>query len=350
MTETPKTPEKKLKIQILSCHSILERNLLSLFTEMKMEVFSNGAYSDPKGNKLLPRPSVLEAPYFPEYEKLSKEFAQTKLPSELIEPFDIIFAMHTPEFITENWDKMKHKKVVWYSIGQSTRHIENMIRKMRYEGMRMVRYSPMEQNIPDYLGADAIIRFHSDEDDFKNWNGNTKRVINMTQSLKGRRIACHYDHIMKILEGFPALIYGSGNNDLGPMNGGELPFDLMKGALRDSRVFVYGGTWPTPYTLSLMEAMLTGIPTVAIGPKLAEEINGVVRDDVGHFYEVQHIIQNGQSGFISDNIDELRGYVHQLLEDFELAKKIGSAGRNRAIELFGKNKIKKEWEIFFNKL
>jgi len=342
--------EKKLKLQILSCHSVLERNLLSLFTEMKIDVFSNGAYCDPKGHKSLLRPAVLEAPYFPEYEKLSREYPKTNLPKELIDPFDVIFIMHTPEYVTENWDKIKHKKVVWYSIGQSTRHVENMIRKMKYEGLRIVRYSPMEQNIPDYVGADAIIRFHSDEEDFKGWNGNTKRVINMTQSLKGRRVFCHYDHIMEILQGFPSLIYGTGNDDLGPMNGGELPFDLMKGALRDNRVFVYAGSWPAPYTLALIEAMLMGIPVVAIGPKLAEEVNGVVRDDVGHFYEVQHIIQNGQSGFISDSIDELRQKVHQLLEDYELAKKIGAAGRSRAIELFGKKVIKKHWEDFFRKL
>lgn len=340
---------KKFKIHYLSCHSTLEFNELKLFTELGHSVFANGAYCDPKGHKSLPRPGVPEAPYFPEFEKLSREYPKTNLPKELIDPFDIIYAVHTPEFITENWDKMKHKKVIYRSIGQSTKHVENMIRKMRYEGLRIVRYSPLEQNIPDYLGADAIIRFHTDEEEFKNWNGNTKRVINMTQSLKGRSVFCHYDHIMEILKGFPAIIYGSGNDDLGPMNGGELPFDLMKGALRDSRVFVYAGTWPAPYTLALIEAMMTGLPVVAIGQKLAEEINGVVKDDVRHFYEVEHIIQNGQNGFVSNSIEELRQHVHQLLEDYELAKKIGSAGRNRAIELFGKNKIKKEWENFFNK-
>jgi len=343
-------PVKNYKIHLLSCHSILEYDLLKLFTEIGFEVFSNGAYRDPKGHKLLPRPGVIEAPYYPEFEKLSAEFPKTNLPKELIDPFDVIFIMHTPEYVVENWDRIKHKKVVWYSIGQSNRGVENMIRRMKYEGMKIVRYSKMEQNIPDYIGADAIIPFYKDETEFKEWNGNTRRVVNFTQSLKGRNVFCHHDHIMKIINGFPTIIYGSGNDDLGAMNGGDLPYDLMKGALRDNRVFVYGGTWPAPYTLALIEALMTGIPIVSIGKKLAEEIDGLAVNDVGGFFDIQNIIQDGVNGFYSDNIGQLRDKIHQLLENYEEAKKIGNAGRNRAIELFGKQKIKKLWTEFFNKI
>jgi len=341
---------KKLKIHLLSCHSILEYDLLHLFTEMGHEVFCNGAYRNPAGNGLLPRPGVANAKYFPEYEKLSAEFPKTNLPSELIEPFDIIFIMHTPEFVNENWNKIKHKKVIWYSIGQSLRHVENSIRRARYEGMKIVRYSPKEEKLPDYLGSDACIRFYKDEQEFCNWNGQVKRVINFTQSLRGRRHFCHHDEIMALVHDFPSLIYGSGNDDLGPLNGGDVPYDLMKGALRDNRVYVYGGTWPAPYTLSFIEAWMTGIPIVAIGKRLAEKIEGVAGTDIYDFYEVQDLIEHGKDGFVSDNKDELRQDIHTLLEDYELAEQVGAAGRKKAISLFGRDLIKHQWEDFFNSL
>lgn len=347
---TTKEPEhKKYKIHYLSCHSVLEYYEVSLFAELGHTVFSNGAYSDPKGYKSLPRPMV-NLEYSPEYEKLAKEHPKTKLPLELIDPFDIIYIAHTPEWVNENWEKIKHKKVIWRSIGQSTRHVENMIRKARYEGLRIVRYSPFEQNIPDYLGADAIIRFSIDENEFKDWNGKEKRVINFTQSLKGRRTFCHYDDIMAAVNGFPALVYGSGNDDLGYLNGGELPYDLMKGALRDNQVFVYGGTWPAPYTLTFMEAFMTGIPVVSIGENMAERIEQVAQSERLEFFEIPSIITNGVNGYVFDDIQSLRNQIHQLLEDYELAKKIGEAGRKRAIELFGKEKIKGEWQAFFDKI
>ena len=339
-----------MKLLYLSCHSILEYLELSLFTEMGIDCFSCGAYINPEGHPSLPRPAIQGMKRHPELEKFAYEYPKTNLPQELIDWADVIMVMHTPEWITENWGKIKGKKVIWRSIGQSLTSIENLLRPMRYEGMKIVRMSPMEENIPLQLGQDAMIRFHDDPKDLGNWNGTTVRVMNMTQSLKARSGFCHFDDIMQITSGFPHLIYGSGNDNLGPANGGELPYDLLKGALRDNRTFVYGGTWPSPYTLSLIEAMMTGIPVVSIGTKLAEELNAVAPVDRYHFFDIPNFIENGVNGFVSDDIQELRKDLDLLLTDSLLAKKIGDAGRETAIKLFGKEKICANWENFFKTL
>lgn len=315
---------------------------------MGHDVFSIGAYTNGgKGHYLLPRPSIPGMTEYPELEKLVLENSRNNLPQELFDQFDLIIWMHQPESLNENWGKMKHKKVVYRSIGQNTMHVENTIRHMRYEGLKIVRMSQMEQHIPGYVGEDACIRFYKDPEEFSNWNGDTKRAINMTQTLKGRSVFCHYNQIMKVIEGFPALVYGSGNEDLGALCGGELPFDLMKGTLRDSRVFVYGGTWPSPYTLAFEEAMMTGIPMVCIGKSLAEDLPEVAHNDRYPYYEIETIIDHGRNGFFSDDINELRDCVHKLLEDHELAKRISEQGRKTAVRLFGKEKIRKDWENFF---
>jgi len=331
-----------MKIHYLSTHCVLEYDEVSLLTELGHDVFSNDAYADPRGNKSLPRPGIKGAKHFKEFEELTRHHPKTRLPAELIEPFDCIIAMHTPEWISENWDRMKHKRVIWRSIGQSTKVVENMIRKMRYEGMQIVRYSPMEKYIPDYLGEDATIRFYKDPEEFCGWNGDKQRVVNFTQTLKGRRLCCHYDHVMQMVEGFPATIFGSGNDDLGPLNGGEIPYETTKKELRDNRVYVYTGTWPAPYTLMLIEAMMTGIPVVSIGRQMAENL----KVERFKFFEIPEIIETEKSGFYSDEMNELRATIHRLLEDKDLARQWGEAGRKRAIELFGKENIKNQWREF----
>jgi len=97
-----------------------------------------------------------------------------------------------------------------------------------------------------------------------------------------------------------------------------------------------------------MEAMMTGIPVVAIGSELANAI--VPQNERWDYYDIPTIIKNGSNGFYSDNINELRGYISQLFEDEELAKRISQEGRKTAIRLWGKDHIKKNWEEFFAKL
>lgn len=337
------------KCLYVSCHETLEWSELTLFSEFEdMEWFSIGAYTYPEGHPTLKRPGIPKLTFNQELADWSRKFPTTDIPQEFIDQFDIIYIMHDPQVIALNWEKMKHKTVVWRTIGQSTPHVENMIRRFKYEGLKIVRMSPMENNIIGFIGGDALIRFHNDLEENALWTGNEKRAINITQSLLGRRQFCHYDSIMQVGEGFPFLVYGSGNTDLGGLNGGELSYEYMKGALRDNRVFIYGGTFPSPYTLALIDALYTGIPVVALGQQLAENI--VPEVDRIHYYELPDIIVNDQNGFISDNINELRDAVHNLLEDQELAKKIGQEGRKTAQRLFGREKIKQEWENFFKQL
>lgn len=333
----------------LSCHSVLEHDELQLFTELGWNCFSHGAYIEPQGHYSLPRPGISGMEYNEELAKLARMFPKTNLPDQMISWADIVVVMHTPEWISCNWRKFREmgKKVIWRSIGQSTPRVEQIIRFYQQEGLKIVRYSPKEEKIKNYAGSDALIRFYKDPEEFKDWNGNSKEVINFTQSLKGRRNFCHYDDILAMLDGFNGKVYGTGNDDLGSLNGGELPYELMKGKMRDARVFVYGGTWPASYTLAFQEGMILGIPMVCIGQDKAENITGV---EGQKFYEVHEIIDDGINGFVSDDINYLRSKIDLLLKDWDMAKEIGQKGREKAIKIFGKEKIKKEWDEFFKSL
>lgn len=336
-----------MKILYISVHSVLEFDEVSLFTECGHDVFSLGAYHN-LGHPDLPRPSI---PNLQFHEDLNNIYVsnpnRNELHPTLIEWADVIMIMHSPEVLSNNWERIKHKRVVLRTIGQNTPSIERMIGELKKQGLKVVRYSPRERHLPHYAGEDALIRFYKDPNDLTAWNGNDKKAINITQSLKGRRHHCHYDHIIELMAGFTSKVFGTGNEDLGVLNGGELPYDLLKGQLRDSRVFVYGGTWPASYTLSFIDAWMTGIPIVSIGHKLAQAVPGVEPLD---FFEIPDLIQNGENGFWGDDINELRSYIGQLISNDSLANLISKNSRERAIHLFGKDNIKQEWLGFLGTL
>lgn len=334
------------KLLYVSAHSVLEWDELTLFTELGYDCFSLGAYTDPRGHYQLPRPGVAGMEYRPDLIEWSNRFSRTEIPKEFFDLFDLIIVMHTPEIIEQNWSRMKHKPVVWRTIGQSTPWVEKRLRRFRDQGLKIVRYSPFEAKLQNYIGEDVLIRFYKDPEEFKDWTGHDVKVINFTQTLKGRRDFCGYDKIMEVGCGFPFKVYGSGNEDLAEFNGGLLSYDLMKGQLRDSRVFLHSGTWPASYTLTPIEAWMTGIPFVTIGPESWKHKD---HPDI-KIFEVPKLIDNGDTGFWSDDTSVLKTVIQRLLNDIEYARKIGAAGRAEAINVFGKTKIKEEWKNYLEGL
>ena len=78
------------------------------------------------------------------------------------------------------------------------------------------------------------------------------------------------------------------------------------------------------FSLATLEAMSCGVPTVTT--------------KVGGLGEV---VAGGQSGFVDEvgDIESMSKHVLAILEDEELAAKMGQAGRDRAEELFEQSKV-----------
>jgi hypothetical protein len=91
--------------------------------------------------------------------------------------------MHIPEWIIDNWELFRGKRVIWRTIGQSTSTHEAKLLPYRNQGLQIVRYSPRETNINGYIGQDAMIRFYKDPDEYKNWQGKTRQ----RKTRKGKR-------------------------------------------------------------------------------------------------------------------------------------------------------------------
>lgn len=330
-----------MKLLYLSCHAILEYDECKIFNELGIDWFSLGSYVNPHLPADAIRPGLAKVPnrflldIAPPKEHMGRTF---------INNFDTIVIMDGAPaiaWIKNNWADMVGKRVILRTIGQSTVDHEEQLRQFRNEGLQIVRYSPMEINIPGNVGCDAVIRFAKDPAEFKDWNGADEQVINFTQNMMNRGQHCHFDVFEEATRGFRRKLFGPKNENAGEMFGGFLTYEELKQKMRDNRVYFYTGTEPACYTLNFMEAFMTGIPIVAIGPKLGNSLN-----IAGNLYEIPSIIQNTVNGFYSDNIVDLRKYIQALLSDKALAQRISDLGRKTAIDLFGIDNIKSQWKQF----
>lgn len=333
-----------MKILYLSCHSIAEYDEIKLFLELGHEVFSpGGSYMNPHDPADKKRPAIPEGKYYDWLIQVALQCSKENLHQDLIDWSDIILSHWKPSWIHSNWDNMKGKKVILRTNGQSTGPNEIGLQDKVSKGLKIVRYSPRERLVANYAGEAAMIRFYKDPNEYKNWNGKNKQVISINQSFKRRGKFLNWDTFVHCTSNFPRKVFGPENEDTG-MDGGLISYEDLKKELRNNRVYFYVGTQPTCYTLNFIEAWMTGIPIVSIGPK-----HGNAPFLPGQeTFEIQDLIENGKTGFVSDNEDDLKNNIRMLLDDPVLAKNIGKAGRTSAIFYFGKDKIKNDWRIFLD--
>ena len=340
----------KYKILYLSSHSVLEYDEVRILKSLGHFVFSPGV-----GRQHLRPQKILnseEEKLKDQFSKLAEETYYKKRPlmrlfklksllsKKFVSNFDIIIVMHYPEWIIDNWNIIKNKKVIWRSIGQSSPIIEKKLEPYRKNGLKIIRYSINEKNIANYIGCDEVIRFYKDDNEFSNWNGEEQIVLTVAQEIKKRHDACHYDIYKAVTKTLPSQLVGFGNEDV-TGNVSELNYEELKEKLRNCRCFFYTGTYPAPYTLGFIEAWMTGIPIVAIGDKLMHD-----RFTNSGLYEIPKLIKNGYNGFCLNSVEEINRTLLLLLNNKQLANKISKNGKKTAIKYFGIKKITKQWKNF----
>ncbi len=332
-----------MRLLYLSCHSVLEYDEILLFRELGIEVFSHGAYSDPERQGDGMRKPIEGLKADPKILEIFRRTPKENLTEEMVEPFDTVIVMSVAPWISRNWPVLKKKRVIWRCIGQNHSHDELSLKSFRAEGLQIVRCSPKESTIPGYIGADAFIRFYKDPSLFRGWTGEEAFAVNFTQSMKQRARECNFAFFKRVMEGMPCRLYGPHNDSIGKeWARGALPLEEFLVQLQKNRVYFYTGTYPASYTLNFIEAWMTGIPVLALGPQYGNDPQLLGYD----LYEVPDLIRHGTDGFFSDDETECRQILRDLFRDRDYARAVGAKGRESAIKLFGKDRIKKQWADF----
>ncbi len=286
---------------------------------------------------------------------------------EFISQFDIIFFNHFIENVGNNWDVIKDKKVIFKTFGMHPIQWEQKIKKMRAQGVYVVRNNPTEHlrllmnlapqifsynqlsgtnyNVWNkknlYAGHDAIIRSSiiPNEEVIGGWQGNIKEVVTFANhfNYKDGNIQKRKEHYLKIkdLINYPCKLYGSGN-EIGPSCGGFISNGEKIEVLKQARVALVIGTPGSAHTYSLIEALVMGTPIVTFNKMMWQS----------EIYDVDQIIKDGVSGFICGSVEEAAQRINLLMENDSLAKQISEAGRKLGIELYGRENRAKDWRQF----
>jgi len=335
-----------MNVLLLTSHSIAEYDDLRMLTDLGFDVFSIGAYTDPVNPSDDKRPA-LDVPYYSDLAALCDrqrekhadddaayviDWAKGDLHPDLVEWADAIIVHHFPErWIGGQWEKLKRKRVIWRTCGQSAPDGSLERYMSRFEDLEIVRYSPNERVIPGYAGEDALIRFGKYPSDYGPWTGTNVAVGNITQHMAQRGDACGYKEWTAITHGLPTMPAGPGSEALGGL--GTLDYQEMLGYLSGLRAYLYTGTHPASYTLGLMEAMLSGIPVVAPVWDTGDAIQDAL-------YEAPSMLPRKP---VREAIPQ---YLRALLTDQSMARRHGEEGRQAALELFDVAVVGPQWKAF----
>jgi glycosyltransferase involved in cell wall biosynthesis len=332
-----------VNILLMLAHSIEEHDQVKLLSSLGYNVFSLGGYIDPAHPHDDKRPALPDAPYFPELKAAVDRIgapdnltaAKERIPDDILDWADVIICHHYEHrWIVPQWDRIKHKRVIWRTVGQSVENNERMMAPLHADGMEIIRYSPKEENIPGYAGKDALIRFYADPAEWHGWMGDESQVINVTQNLRQRDPYTNWGYWDKVTADLPSVALGPGSEAIGGT--GALSYFEMQGYLRSARAYLYTGTQPASLTLGLIEALMTGIPLVSIGSSWMR-----VFPYGPDMFEGHELAQ-----FSYDDPENAASMLRVLLNDSDYAESVSVNQRKAAIETFGRDKIALQWRLY----
>jgi len=258
----------------------------------------------------------------------------TVLSKEFLSYFDVVLVMHDLGFIEKFWPEISDKQVIWRTIGQDIDNYERRAAPLKAAGMDIVRYSQIEMTSANYCGKTALIRFGKRPGDYGPWVGRDASVL-LFSNLFRQRFPRESELFFRIVEGFDYKIGGSGNEGV-PNAIGMLSEKEQLAAYNAHRAYMYCTAPHVPYTLNLMEAMMSGLPVVALDIKPTHQ-----------YYEVPSILAG--CGHVVENVMDARLVLRRLLEDEGFAAETSRKTRERAISLFSEDIISKQWEAILGK-
>jgi hypothetical protein len=215
------------RVLLLASHAVAEYDDVRMFHDLGFDVFCPGGYEDPRTGTEGIRPPLPEVPYHEDLAKRCREqreafgepgeaidWAKARLHDDLIDWADAIIVHHFPRvWIGGQWDRIKHKRVIWRTCGQSDPNTEHVM--ALFEGLEIVRYSPAERRYFESRGAwagqTALIRFGKYPADYGPWTGEDAVVGNVTQNMADRGDATGLSFYLAATEGLPAKPAGPGS-------------------------------------------------------------------------------------------------------------------------------------------
>ena len=156
-----------------------------------------------------------------------------------------------------------------------------------------------------------------DPDAYGPWTGEDATVLSVIHSWRDR--GWHYPTYVEATRDLPTTHVDHLDPDK-PV----LRYDDVQAAFRRARLYLHDGE--QEYTITLIEAMMTGMPLLSF------RIPGIER------YVVQ-----GVNGFVVDDAASLREACRLLLADRDLAARMGAESRAMALREYAEDRWRRDW-------
>jgi glycosyltransferase involved in cell wall biosynthesis len=169
--------------------------------------------------------------------------------------------------------------------------------------------------------AEDIVPFCADPDDYLPYSGQKPCGLRICNFVESRKKILLWDFHKKAFGGLPVRIVGH-NPGMPGVSAAE-NWDHLKKLLQCHRFYIHttDAQLEDGCNMATVEAMAAGMPV--LGNRHPDSP-----------------VEHGLSGFLSDDPNELRKYAAMLLEDRELAVKMGRQAQKTAIERFSGSRFK----------
>lgn len=199
----------------------------------------------------------------------------------------------------------------------------------------LVCYSP--RIIDRYIGKNVprdqlhLIRFGVYPEEFPPtgaWVGDLTLALTACNSMQFRGDGCGWAQWQAISALLPFVLIGKDTEKVGGM--GEQSYAALKWWYARARVYLAMGTKPAPYTMTPVEAMMSGCPIILWD-------NGCgIRDE-----------EWSQGLFITGDVQDARNYVALILDGKLDAVALSRKSRQVGMTYFNAHTIGKQWLRFF---
>jgi glycosyltransferase involved in cell wall biosynthesis len=346
-----------MKILYIACHDVLEYDEIKIFSKLGHEIVSIGSFivPDKLNSSEVLRPPInnlnvnkdLVEEFFkinPTFNRSSNAHNNFKLTQEFINKFDCIITCYNFNELRDVYTHGSKPRLIIRSPGQFSTDYESNVRYYRQFGCKVVRFSPIEARCSPLL-SDAVIRLPVDMNLYSGWIGNDPYILTFSQYMPNRVRHVNLLNYLKVVSGLPSKLYGFGNSSLTCALGGLTSSEQIE-RLKEARVYFSTGTIPGPYSYSFVEAFSMGIPIVTWG----KNIGGVDLMSGINSFEVPDLLENGKEGYCSDDMQELKSVIHELLTNYKLASTISKNARDKCRKIFSEELCKQGWENIFKTL
>jgi glycosyltransferase involved in cell wall biosynthesis len=175
----------------------------------------------------------------------------------------------------------------------------------------------------DCSGAQTTVITHGVIDPGLRYSGAINRGCVVINEPVRRNRAVGLDLLPILGVAVPLDLFGMKTEPIGGY--GNLTQDQLHNAMAQRRVYVHPYRW-TSLGLSLIEAMLLGMPVVAVATTGTTEAIPEA------------------AGIISCDLGKLAQGLRELNEEPEMARTMGLAAREQALERFGLQRFLAEWD------